>query len=226
MRVLLICDDYYHPGQVIIDGVAPLKNKGFEFDIVTNGKDFKCEMLSQYKVVHISKCDQSAQDDKTSWLNCEIQKAFIDFVEAGGGLLATHSATVAGADTTVFNELIGCRFVTHPNSTPVTVQSLKKHPVTEGVEQFCEVDEHYRLDIIKDDVDVIMASHSPAQGELSKYQEDPYHNTGECICPAACVRTQGKGRVCVLTPGHNLPVWLNPQFQKVLTNAFNWLSAA
>jgi len=42
------------------------------------------------------------------------------------------------------------------------------------------------------------------------------------ICAAGYVRTQGRGRVCVLTPGHNLPVWLNPQFQKLLTNALNW----
>jgi type 1 glutamine amidotransferase len=87
---------------------------------------------------------------------------------------------------------------------------------------FCEVDEHYQLDIIAPDADVLIASFSPQQGEEGKRQEDPYHNTVASIQPAGYVRSQGKGRVCVLTPGHNLPVWHNPQFQLTLSNALYW----
>lgn len=29
-------------------------------------------------------------------------------------------------------------------------------------------------------------------------------------------------RVCVLTPGHNLEVWLHPGFQALLRHALNW----
>jgi type 1 glutamine amidotransferase len=102
------------------------------------------------------------------------------------------------------------------------VQPVKPHPITEGVEMFCESDEHYRLKVLSPDVDVLIASHSAAQGEESKYQEDPYHNTTAYISAAGVVRTQGKGRVCVLTPGHKAEVWKNPQFQKTLENALNW----
>jgi type 1 glutamine amidotransferase len=222
MRVLLICDDYYHPGQVPTDGIAPLSQQGFQFDIITNANDFSPDMLKQYPVVILCKCDEISAADKQPWKTEAVQKAFVDYVENGGGFLVIHTALVCGENTLAFDKLIGSRFAGHPNACPVTVQPVKPHPVTEGVGLFCETDEHYRIEIIADDVDILLASYSPPQGEESKYQEDPYHNTAACICPAGYVRTQGKGRVCVLTPGHFLPVWHNPQFQRLLSNALNW----
>lgn len=225
MRILLICDDYYHPGNVPIEGIVPLKEKGFIFDIITNAKDFKPEMLSEYPVVLLCKCDEVSKEDRTPWKTSEIQKAFIDYVENGGGLLAVHTATVAGENTILLDKLIGSKFAYHPADCPVTVQPIKPHPVTEGVGMFCEVDEHYRLEILADDIDILIASYSPPQGDSTKYAEDPYNNTEAWVCPSGYVRTQGKGRICVLTPGHHLAVWLNPQFQKTLENVLNWCSA-
>jgi type 1 glutamine amidotransferase len=224
MRVLLICDDYWHPGQVSIDGIAPLAKDGFQFDIITNANDFSPDKLSQYPVVLISKCDEVSQTEQQPWKTETVQKAFVDYVENGGGLIAIHSALVAGKNTETLDKLIGCRFTGHPNACPVTVQPVKPHPVTEGVGIFCETDEHYKIDIIAEDANVLLASYSPPQGEESKFQEDPYHNCPAAIHAAGYVRTQGKGRVCVLTPGHLLPVWHNPEFKKLLTNAINWTS--
>jgi len=223
MRVLLLCDDYWHPGQVPIDGVAPLASQGFQFDTITNAKDFTPDMLSSYPVVLMAKSDQvSREDDKTRWKTEAVQRAFIAYVENGGGLLVVHSGTVTGNETEALDQLIGCCFISHPNACPVTVQPIKRHPVTEGVDMFCEIDEHYRIEITAQDADVLIASYSPPQGEAEKYQEDPYHNTQAWICPAGFVRSQGKGRVCALTPGHLLPVWHNPQYQRTIANALRW----
>ena len=225
MRVLLICDDYWHPGQVPIDGIAPLKESGFQFDIITDANEFKPEMLKNYPVVILCKCDEVSPTDKTSWKSQAVQQAFIDYVENGGGLIVSHTALVAGKDTEALDRLIGSRFTYHPMDCPVTVKPVKPHPIVEGVEMFCELDEHYRLDIITDDVDIIIASYSPPQGEESKYKDEPYHNSDAWIGAAGYVRTQGRGRVCVLTPGHHLAVWLNPHFQLILKNALNWCSS-
>jgi len=222
MRVLIICDDYWHPGQVIIDGTAPLTQQGFQFNVITSAKDFSQDMLKEYPVVLLAKSDDISQTERQPWKTEEIQKAFVNYVESGGGLLVIHSGTVSGKNTETLDNLIGCKFLGHPNNCPVTVQPVKRHPVTEGVGMFCEVDEHYRIDIIAENADVLMASYSPPQGEESKYEEDPYHNTQAAIYPCGYVRTQSRGRVCVLTSGHLLPVWLNPQFQKTLANAFKW----
>jgi len=222
MRVLLICDDYWHPGQVPIDGVAPLKEQGFQFDVISDAKDFKPEALSEYPVVLMVKSDQVSQADKSNWKTEAVQKAFVAYVEGGGGLVAIHSGTVGSRENAGLEQLIGCRFKGHPEACPVTVQPVKPHPVTEGVGMFCEKDEHYRLEILSPDVDVLIASYSAAQGTPDKYEEDPGKNTPASIYPAGYVRTQGKGRVCVLSPGHLLPVWLNPQFQRTLANALRW----
>jgi len=223
MRVLLLCDDYWHPGQIPIDGVAPLASQGFQFDIIKDAKEFTPDMLSGYPAVLMAKSDQaSREDEKTKWKTGEIQQAFIAYVENGGGLLVVHSGTVTGKETEALDCMIGCCFVSHPNACPVTVQPIKPHPVTEGVGVFCETDEHYRIEITAQDADVLIASYSPPQGETDKNQEDPYNNTQAWICPAGYVRAQGKGRICALTPGHFLPVWLNPQYQRTIANALKW----
>jgi len=228
MKVLLICDDYYHPGKIPIDGIAPLEKSGFQFDIITNANDFSdqakfANLLANYPVTLLCKLDEISATDRQPWKNENIQKAFIEYVENGGGLIAVHSGIVHGKNTDALDKLIGCRFAGHPNECPVTVQVIKPHPITEGVNPFCEVDEHYRIEIISPDADILLASYSAAQGEESKYKEEPYFNCPAAICPAGYVRTQGKGRICVLTPGHKLEVWHNVNFQRLLKNALLYL---
>ena len=230
LKVLLLCGDYYHPEQTAIDGIEPLKENGFQFDIITNTNDFTPDNLQKYPVVLLCKMDEVSREDRQPWKTEKIQKAFADYVENGGGLLAVHGGIVNSAGLQTGNipaleKLIGCRFIGHPNSTPVSVQPVKPHQVTEDVAFFCEIDEHYRIEITASDVDILLASYSPPQGEVCKYAEDPYHNTPAGIYPAGYVRTQGKGRICVLTPGHNLAVWRNLQFQKLLTNALRWCAS-
>ena len=221
MRVLLICDEHYHPGDVPIEGLAALKEKA-QFDIVKDGKAFKPDILSDYAVVILCKSDEASPEDRSSWKTAEIQQAFINYVESGGGLLVIHSGTVPGDDTGAMDQLVGSKFIYHPNGVPVTVEAIKPHPVTEGVEMFCEEDEHYHMQILADDVDILMASYAPAQGSPEKYKEEPYHNSPAKICPCGYVRSQGKGRVCVFTPGHTAAVWRNQNFLRVIDNALHW----
>jgi type 1 glutamine amidotransferase len=222
MKILLFCDDYYHPGQVPIDGTAPLKQKGYEIDVITDTADFNPAILVLYNVVIISKCDHISQTNTASWKTPEVQTAFVQYVESGGGLLVTHNGTVAGENTGILDRLIGCRFKTHPNNCPVFIGMLKPHLITEGVNLFCEIDEHYQLEILAEDIDILAASFSDKQGDESKYNSQPYFNTPASIAPSVYVRTQGKGRVCVLTPGHVTKCWLNKYFQKLLDNALRW----
>jgi len=224
IKVLLLCDDYWHPGEVSSGGVSALGEQGFQFDIISDAGAFSPGMLCAYPVVLLAKCDHTSRQDKNSWETEEVQQAFVSQVEKGGGRLAVHSGTVAGEHTETLDRLIGCRFISHPNACPVTVQPVKPHPVTEGVGMFCETDEHYRIEILDGDADILVASYSPPQGTTEKNAEDPYNNTPACICPAGYVRMQGKGRVCVLTPGHNPAVWNNIHFRRMLANALLWCS--
>ena len=40
--------------------------------------------------------------------------------------------------------------------------------------------------------------------------------------PGGWTRLEGDGRVCVLTPGHNEEVWLQPSYQILLANTLRW----
>jgi type 1 glutamine amidotransferase len=40
--------------------------------------------------------------------------------------------------------------------------------------------------------------------------------------PAGWTRCEGAGRVAVLTPGHNVEVWLHPDYQALIGNALRW----
>jgi len=222
MNILLLCDDEYHPGQVPIDGVKPLADKGYKIDIISNGNDFSPKILQNYQVVILSKADHVTQANLTSWKSPAVQQAFVDYVENGGGLIISHSAIVAGKNTAVLDRLAGCTFKYHPAQTPVYAEPLKPHPIMEGVEAFTETDEHYQVNILANDIDILMAAHAPAQGATEKYDTEPYTNAPQKIAPCVFARAQGNGRVCVITPGHNLNVWLNPNFQRLLENAIQW----
>ena len=223
MRVLLLCGDHYHPGDIPAKGLELLQAKGITTHVIQDINEFKPEMLKDYPVVIISKSGRVISEGEVPWkADAATQDAFIKYVEDGGGLLVTHSGTVAEDDSDRLNRLIGCKFSFHPNQTPVTVQPIKPHPITEGVGMFDEKDEHYHIEILASDIDIIAAAYGPPQGEESKYETEPYFNMPGCITAAGYVRTQGKGRVCVLTPGHNLEVWLNPNYQQMLENAIRW----
>ena len=224
MKVLLICDDYWHPGQTAIDGIEPLKQQGFEFDVMKNADNLYFETLKKYPVILMCKSDEIPQTGRQPWRTEAAQKTFAGYVENGGGLTAVHSALVNSETPGELDQLIGCRFLGHPDSCPVTVQCIKPHPVTEDVEQFCETDEHYRIVITQSDADILAASYSPPQGKDDKHQEDQFFNTHAAIYPACYVRTHGKGRVCVISSGHFSAVWLNLQFQRLLSNAIKWTS--
>jgi type 1 glutamine amidotransferase len=219
LKILLFCGDHYHPGEIPTEGLGALN---FAMDVISDTSDFDSAVLKNYDVVVMSKCDHISQANSNSWKTPEVQNAFVKYVENGGGLLVTHSGTVAGENTEILDNLIGCRFATHPNNCPVTVGAIKPHFVTDGVEIFTVTDEHYHLEILCEDVEILAASYAAAQGEEEKYTTEPYFNAPAHIAPAAYVRRQGKGRVCVLTPGHAREVWLNPQFAKLLENAVRW----
>lgn len=227
MKVLLLCDDFYHPGSIPEQGVKPLKSKGFTFDVIYDAKAFNPATLQDYNVVILSKCDNTSQQDKTSWKTDAIQDAFIQYVENGGGLIVSHSGLVAGEtnNTPKLDALVGSKFTFHPAAAQVTVQTLKPHPVTEGTQMFCEHDEHYLLQILADDVDILAAAYSKPPFEENNQDPRHYSEMG-FLAPAAYVRTQGKGRVCALTSGHTTDAWLNPQFQLMLENALRWCGKA
>jgi type 1 glutamine amidotransferase len=137
-----------------------------------------------------------------------VQAAFADYVQQGGGLLVIHSGSAGYAEQPVLRGLLGGVFLHHPPQCPVTVEPHAGHPLAAGSAPFTLVDEHYFMAFDDPGADVFLNTVSE-------------HGTQ----PGGWTRLAGAGRVCLLTPGHNLEVWLHPSYQQIIRNALGWCAA-
>ncbi len=209
MRVLVLADDRWHPAQVAREGLTPLAEQGFTFDWIENAADWSAERMAAYPVVLFVKSNNVSASDESPWMTEEVEAAFVNYVRRGNGLLVVHSGSAGYAQTPAFRELMGGVFVSHPPQCPVTVEPQVGHPLTVGSTPFTVMDEHYMMALDDADADIFMTTASQ-------------HG----IQPGGWTRSEGAGRVCMLTPGHNVEVWLHPSFQTLLGNALRWCAAA
>lgn len=203
--VLVLCDDKWHPAATARTGLGALHDQPFTFDWIENAHEWSAERMATYGVVLLTKSNNVTATDTTKWMTEATQAAFVDYVRQGGGLLAIHSGTAEYREATALRRLLGGVFVHHPKQCPVTVEPLTDHPLVVGATPFTLKDEHYFMEIDDDGIDIFLTS-SSEHGEQ----------------PAGWTRTEGKGRVAVLTPGHNVEVWLEPAYQTLIKNALHW----
>lgn len=208
MRVLVFCDDTFHPAATVRAGLAPLATgHGSEFDWVEDATGWPPSALGAYPVVLLAKSNVRSSADKTPWLTGAMEGIFRDHVARGGGLVVVHSGTASYKDVAPVRAVTGGTFLSHPPQCAVTLQPRVGHPLTAGVvEAFTVFDEHYQMALDDPGAEVFLHSHS-----------------GHGVQPAGWIRRDGPGRVCVLTPGHNPGVWLHPSFQQLLGNALRWV---
>ncbi len=206
MRVLVLCDDRWHPASVVKSGLGPLADEGFEFTYIEDMADWTPDMIKGFRVVILAKSNNFSSTDTKEWATEEAQSAFESYVQNGGGLLAIHSGTAGYKEASTIRGILGGVFTHHPEQCQVTVETVGQHIITDGFEPFTLKDEHYFMEIVNEDLCVFLASKSQHGRQ-----------------PAGWVRNHGKGKVCVLTPGHNLEVWLHPSFQLLLRNSLHWL---
>lgn len=214
MKVLVICDDIWHPGEVIVRGLKPLEKKGYELDFVMAAKDILTkDMLYDYDVILNSKTNSHSPGNASApWfepgVTAVMPEDFREYVEAGHGFIALHSGTCySNKRQAAMTDMIGCEFLGHPPQCTIRAEMVKESPINAGVENFEFRDEHYRINVLCEDADVFMTTTSDTEAGT---QVGGY------------TRLMGKGRLCVLTPGHNCAVLRNEQYAKMLCNALDW----
>lgn len=205
MRILVLCDDPWHPAKTAQVGLQPLTEQGFNFDWMEDGNAWPSIQLADYPVLLLTKSNHVSSTDRTPWQTPEVEAALVNYVEQGGGLLVVHSGTVLKPPAPQLVALIGGVFVQHPPQCDVTVTPHPDHPLTAGVDAFTQRDEHYFMEMTATPDTVFLTT-------VSEHGEQP----------GGWTRQVGAGRVCVITPGHNVEVWLRPEMQVLLHNALNW----
>jgi type 1 glutamine amidotransferase len=205
MKILVLCDDYWHPARIPREGLGALAGAEFSFDWIENAHDWSADRMAEYPVTILTKSNHVSSIDPTDWMTEPVQAAFYDYVCNGKGLLAVHSGTAEYTQKPVLRRLLGGVFTHHPEQCPVTIESLAGHPLSMGTAPFTLKDEHYFMALDDQQADVFVTTKSE-HGQQ----------------PGGWRRTEGKGHVVVLTPGHNLEVWLHPNFQALLLNSLRW----
>ena len=205
MRTLVFCDDSAHPASLTRDGLAALGKCGLEFDWVEDPSAWRSESLDQYRLVIFSKANNRSQTDHAPWAAEETGQAFVDYVTAGNGILFLHSGTALYDNAPSICRLMGGIFTGHPPQCPVTVSPRADHPLAKDSSPFTLMDEHYMMEMNDPNVELFLDTESEHGRQ-----------------PAGWTRTEGDGRVCVLTPGHNPEVWRHPSFQALLRNSLAW----
>lgn len=205
MRVLVLSDDPWHPAQIARTGLAALGECGFTFDWIEQAGEWSASRMATYPLVVLVKANNVSAADRTPWMNEAIERAFVDYVRQGNGLLVIHSGTAGYREATQLRRLIGGVFISHPPQCAVTVEPKAGHPLTAGSTSFTLKDEHYVMEMDDPAVDLFLTTSSE-------------HSTQ----PGGWTRREGAGRVCVLTPGHNVEVWLHSSFQRLIWNGLEW----
>ncbi len=205
MKILVFCDDRWHPARTVRRGLEPLAGDQLQFDWVEDARLWTPDGLVGYPLVILSKSNNVSSTDESEWMSLPVQQALANFVRSGGGLLVIHSGAAGYAETTILRPLLGGVFLYHPEQCPVQVIPREGHPLTSDSQTFTEKDEHYFMEIDDPGLDIFLTTASE-------------HGTQ----PGGWTRLEGRGRVCVLTPGHNLEVWLNPSYQALIRNSIVW----
>jgi type 1 glutamine amidotransferase len=205
MKILVLCDDYWHPARIPRDGLGALDESEFTFDWIENAHEWSPERMAAYPLVILTKSNNVSASDQTGWMTEVVQAAFAEHVHKGKGLVAIHSGTAGYEQMPVLRSLLGGVFSHHPAQCPVTVEPRAGHILSSGSDLFTLNDEHYFMVLDDPQADVFMITRSE-HGEQ----------------PGAWRRTEGAGHVAVLTPGHNVEVWLHPSFQALLRNTLHW----
>jgi type 1 glutamine amidotransferase len=178
----------------------------YQMEKLTTLKEDNCDLVISYTC--LGKHREGYNDTGPLGLTDEQITALSEWVRDGGKLLGIHSATVLGDSSTKLADLMGGEFIEHPPQFTFTVFPLSRvHPITQGVEAFSIKDEFYMQKVAAD-----------VQVHMVAFDRGIAH-------PMAWSKSFGKGKVAYLAPGHNPAVWNHPTFQKLTTQAIQWLAS-
>ncbi|MDO5407881.1 MAG: ThuA domain-containing protein [Eubacteriales bacterium] len=225
-RILVICDDLWHPAEIIQKGICLLNKKNFQFDIISAAKDILTpELLKQYPAIIGCKGNHYTASNTAPWFEEGVTEVgprqLREYVEHGGAYLSIHAGNSFSENSCPaesrfltpcreYMEFIGNQFIGHPPRCPVDIHvTHPDHPIMNGITDFTVRDEHYQLELLASDIIPLFETSSVNGGTQ----------------PGGYVRKLGKGKLCVLTPGHTLSVWEHESFQQIICNALAWCLA-
>jgi type 1 glutamine amidotransferase len=215
-RALALIGDRYHSPAYIRDNLLPaFARENVPIAFIENHEALTAEALKDYDLLIFLKdgmiWPNGYKADHVKWMTDAHQKAVWDFVHNGGGFLALHNSHGIYPPGGLYYKLFGGDYGGHPPPATFTIRiENKKHPITQGVEDFQTFDEQH----------------------MSKYDLDREHllmrniSVGNKSAPAGWWRELGRGRFVYLAPGHTPEALGHPMMQRLVRNSIRWLTRA
>jgi putative membrane-bound dehydrogenase-like protein len=142
----------------------------------------------------------------TTRISPEQEKALLDFVESGKGLIPLHCASYCFLNSPKYVALVGAQFKSHGTGTFHTTIAEPGHPIMKGLTGFESWDETY-----------VHTKHNEKGRTVLEYRVE-----GSTKEPWTWVRTEGKGRVFYTAWGHDQRTWSNPGFHALVERGIRW----
>ena len=210
--VLILLGGMWHDFNGFADAMKPVfEAEGyrvdltFDLDKLANLEEAGYDLLLSYTC--LSKHRQGFDDTSPEALTDDQVLGLRQWVQLGGALLGIHAATVIGDSNPLLGRLFGGVFLSHPEPFQFLVLPLSgEHPITAGIQAF-EVHDEFYIQMYDPSIEIHMAA---------IYQDMVY--------PMVWSRSEGKGRVAVIAPGHFPEVWKHPTYQKLMLQTARWLT--
>ncbi len=198
ISMLFLGDDGRHDPSLRAQGLIPgLTDRRISITYTKSMSDLNPENLRKFDGLVIY-----ADREK---IEAAQEQALVEFVNAGKGLVAIHSASYCFPKSAAYVALLGAQFKYHSTGRFRARIIDAEHPVMKGAPEFESSDETY--------------FHTKPGVDCTILQVRSEEGNDE---PVTWVRTQGKGRVFYTALGHDEDTWDNPGFQALIERAIRW----
>ncbi len=189
----------------------------FNVDVVSEPEKLTQQVLAEYDVL-LSNWNNwrggDSKDPAVPW-SSELKKAYVEFVENGGGHVMIHAGSASFFDWEDYQKIACATWnpgkTSHGPSHEFDVRmTAATHPVTQGVKSFRTTDELWVRPLVQPEVKVLTQAYSV----ITKDWE-----------PSAMVKQFGKGRCFTLLLGHSSEYMQSAGFQTLLLRGTEWAAS-
>lgn len=214
-RVLLLTGQHNHDWKATTPVMVDLIERSGRIEVTVEEEpwDIDAKVFADYDVV-LSNWGHWPKTDADPWSD-EVKKAFLTFVEEGGGLVVVHAGSSVNYQFPEFQELVGRTWIrrktTHYKKHRFEVKAKGKHPITAGIEKFEIYDELWRYMVPTGEYEV----HAVADTSRDQKNQGPEE-------PVLLTTKRGKGRGVNLVIGHDLRSMASPEWQQLFLRSLEW----
>jgi len=198
LRVLFLGDNAGHRPTNRFEIMQPaLAPRGIELTYTDTLDSLNSTNLARYDALLIYANHMRISPDQ--------EKALLDYVEGGRGLVPIHSASFCFLNSPNYVELVGGQFKSHGAGVFKETIVNPDHPLMKGLATIESWDESY-----------VHSKHNTNRVVLSERRDDKGNE------PYTWVREFGKGRVFYTAWGHDQRTWGDSNFVALVERGIRW----